>query len=166
MILKGPGVISEYVGTQPADAFIDGYLRTGDIGRVDRDGYLYIVGRLKEVIKRGGHSVFPLEIDNALLDHPAVAEAVTFSIPHPTLGEDVLAAIVPKPGSVVLPSSIRESAAEILSGYKVPTRILVVEAIPRNAIGKVMRRDVSFLLAKQLAPARLSLIHISEPTRH
>jgi hypothetical protein len=162
VILKGPGVISEYVGTQPADAFIDGYLRTGDIGRVDGDGYLYIVGRLKEVIKRGGHSVFPLEIDNALLDHPAVAEAVTFSIPHPTLGEDVLAAIVPKAGSVVLPSSIRESAAEVLSGYKVPTRILVVEAIPRNAIGKVMRRDVPSLLAKQLAPARIAATQPTE----
>jgi len=162
VILKGPGVISEYVGTQPADAFIDGYLRTGDIGRVDGDGYLYIVGRLKEVIKRGGHSVFPLEIDNALLDHPAVAEAVTFSIPHPTLGEDVLAAIVRKAGSVVLPSSIRESAAEVLSGYKVPTRILVVEAIPRNAIGKVMRRDVPSLLAKQLAPARIAATQPTE----
>ena len=162
VILKGPGLISEYVGTQPADAFIDGYLRTGDIGRVDGDGYLYIVGRLKEVIKRGGHSVFPLEIDNALLDHPAVAEAVTFSIPHPTLGEDVLAAIVPKAGSVVLPSNIRESAAEVLSGYKVPTRILVVEAIPRNAIGKVMRRDVPSLLAKRLAPARIAATQPTE----
>lgn len=164
VILKGPGVIGEYIGNQPADAFLDGYLRTGDIGRVDGDGYLYIVGRLKEVIKRGGHSVFPLEIDNALLGHPAVAEAVTFSIPHPTLGEDVLAAIVPKAGSVALPSSIREGVAGVLSGYKVPTRVLVVEAIPRNAIGKVLRRGMPSLLANQLAPARVAATQPTERT--
>ena len=70
-------------------AFWNGWLQTGDLGRVDEDGYLYVVGRKKEVIKRGGHSVFPLEIDNVMITHPAVAEGITFAIPHDTLGEDV-----------------------------------------------------------------------------
>jgi oxalate---CoA ligase len=152
ILLRGAGVIREYLGVQPDRAFWEGWLRTGDIGHVDDDGYLYVVGRKKEVIKRGGHSVFPLEIDNALSAHPSVAEAITFSIPHDTLGEDVIAAVVGKPDASIDAGGLREHLLTSLSSYKIPTRVLVVDRIPRNAIGKALRREMPKLLASQLAP--------------
>ena len=152
ILLRGAGVIREYLGTQPDGAFWEGWLRTGDIGHVDDDGYLYVVGRKKEVIKRGGHSVFPLEIDNALITHPSVAEAITFPIPHDTLGEDVMAAVVGKPDASIDPGSLREHLSASLSSYKIPTRVLIVDSIPRNAIGKALRREMPQQLASQLAP--------------
>jgi oxalate---CoA ligase len=152
ILLRGAGVIREYLGAQPDGAFWEDWLRTGDIGHVDDDGYLYVVGRKKEVIKRGGHSVFPLEIDNALTTHPSVAEAITFPIPHDTLGEDVIAAVVGKPDVGIDPNSLREHLSVSLSSYKIPTRVLVVDSIPRNAIGKALRREMPRLLASQLVP--------------
>jgi acyl-CoA synthetase (AMP-forming)/AMP-acid ligase II len=152
ILLRGAGVIREYLGTQPDGAFWEGWLRTGDIGHVDDDGYLYVVGRKKEVIKRGGHSVFPLEIDDALSTHPSVAEAITFSIPHDTLGEDVMAAVVGKPDASIDPGSLRDHLSASLSSYKIPTRVLIVDSIPRNAIGKALRREMAQRLASQLAP--------------
>jgi oxalate---CoA ligase len=152
ILLRGAGVIREYLGVQPDGAFWEGWLRTGDIGHVDEDGYLYVVGRKKEVIKRGGHSVFPLEIDNTLITHPDIAEAITFSIPHDTLGEDVIAAVVGKPDATVDLVAVREHVALSLSSYKIPTRVLVVNRIPRNAIGKALRREMPTLLASQLGP--------------
>ena len=152
ILLRGAGVIREYLGTQPDDAFLDGWLRTGDVGHVDEDGYLYVVGRRKEVIKRGGHSVFPLEIDNALATHPGVAEAITFPIPHDTLGEDVMAAVVARPDAAIDQGILREHLAASLSSYKIPTRVLLVDSIPRNAIGKALRREMPERLASQLAP--------------
>jgi acyl-CoA synthetase (AMP-forming)/AMP-acid ligase II len=152
ILLRGAGVIREYLGVQPDDAFWQGWLRTGDIGHVDDDGYLYLVGRKKEVIKRGGHSVFPLEIDNALITYPSVAEAITFSIPHDTLGEDVMAAVVGKPDASIDSGSLREHLSASLSSYKIPTRVLVVEQIPRNTIGKALRREMPKHLASQLVP--------------
>lgn len=152
ILLRGAGVIREYLGAQPDGAFWEGWLRTGDIGRVDDDGYLYVVGRKKEVIKRGGHSVFPLEIDNVLSTHPSVAEAITFSIPHDTLGEDVMAAVVGKPDASIDPTSLREQLSTSLSSYKIPTRVIVVDSIPRNAIGKALRREMAQQVAPQLAP--------------
>lgn len=152
ILLRGAGVIEEYLGAQQQDAFWNGWLRTGDFGRVDEDGYLYIVGRKKEVIKRGGHSVFPLEIDNLITTHPAVAEAITFAVPHDTMGEDVIAAVVGKPGHTVDPASIKQLVSETMSSYKIPTRILVVDSIPRNSIGKALRREMPGLLESQLAP--------------
>jgi len=152
ILLRGGSVIREYLGAQPADAFWEGWLRTGDIGHVDDDGYLYVVGRKKEVIKRGGHSILPLEIDNALIIHPGIVEAVTFSIPHDSLGEDVIAAVVGDPNVTLDPISLRDHVSTLLSGYKVPTRILVVDSIPHNAIGKALRREMPRLLASQLAP--------------
>jgi acyl-CoA synthetase (AMP-forming)/AMP-acid ligase II len=156
ILLRGAGVVREYLGVQPEGAFLEGWLRTGDIGHVDEDGYLYIVGRKKEVIKRGGHSVFPLEVDNTLVSHATVAEAITFSIPHDTLGEDVVAAVVGKPDVIVDPAALREHVSASLSGYKVPTRVLVVDRIPRNAIGKALRREMPKLLASRLVPESLT----------
>ena len=152
ILLRGVGVIQEYLGSPQPEAFWNGWLRTGDLGRVDEDGYLYVVGRKKEVIKRGGHSVFPSEIDNVMITHPAVAEAITFAISHDTLGEDVIAAVVGKPGQAVDPASLKRHVAETMSSYKIPSRILVVDSIPRNSIGKALRREMPNLLASRLAP--------------
>src|SRR5215475_955822 len=152
ILLRGAGVIREYLGAQPDGAFWEGWLRTGDIGHLDDDGYLYVVGRKKEVIKRGGHSVFPLEIDNVLSTHPSVADAITFSIPHDTLGEDVMAAVVRKLDASIDHGSLREHLSASLSSYKIPTRVLIVDRIRRNAIGKALRREMPKQLALRLAP--------------
>ena len=104
------------------------------------------------MIKRGGHSVFPLEIDNALSTHPSVAEAITFAISHDTLGEDVMAAVVGKPDAGIDPGSLREHLSVSLSSYKIPTRVIIVDSIPRNAIGKALRREMPQRLAARLTP--------------
>ena len=150
--IRGPSTITAYANGEAADSFLDGWLLTGDIGRMDADGYLSVVGRVKELIKRGGLSVYPSEVDDALAAHPAVAEATTFSVPHPTLGEDVVAAVVLRAGAAVPPSELRDHVAARLSTYKVPSVVLTVPAIPKNETGKVVRRQVAAALADRLAP--------------
>ena len=150
--IRGPSVIGTYVDGAAADSFRDGWLLTGDIGRMDADGYLFIVGRAKEVIKRGGLSVYPAEVDDALAADPAVAEAVTFAVPHPTLGEDVVAAVVARTGTAPDAAALRNGVAARLSTYKVPSVVLLVPAIPKNETGKVVRKQVAAALAGALAP--------------
>lgn len=153
VLLRGPSVITHYASGEAGDGhFRDGWLRTGDIGRVDADGYLFISGRFKELIKRGGHSVYPLEIDSALLAHPDLVEAMAFSIPHPTLGEQLVAAVVARPGAAVEAHDVRGFLSEKLSSYKVPSEILVVESIPKNAAGKTPRRQMRELFASHFVP--------------
>jgi len=150
--IRGPSTITAYADNAAADSFLDGWLLTGDIGRLDEDGYLFIVGRAKEVIKRGGLSVYPAEVDDALAGVPAVAEAVTFAVPHPTLGEDVVAAVVVRAGATIDAAALRAEVARRLSTYKVPSVILIVPAIPKNETGKIVRRQVAAELAGALAP--------------
>jgi acyl-CoA synthetase (AMP-forming)/AMP-acid ligase II len=107
IVVKGPSTITRYAG-DGAGSFLDQWLCTGDIGRIDGDGYLFVLGRTKELIKRGGHSVYPLEVDNAMLAYPAVAEAISFAIPHPTLGEELVAVVVPRLGMTVEPEAFRD----------------------------------------------------------
>ena len=122
--------------------FHDDWLRTGDIGFLDEDDYLFIVGRSKELIKRGGLSVYPDEVDNALVAHPSVAESASFSVPHPTLGEELVSAIVPVAGQPPLEHDLRSYLSGQLSTYKVPAAILIVPYLPKNEAGKIMRREV------------------------
>ena len=103
------------------------------------DGYLFIVGRLKEIINRGGEKVSPREVDEALLDHPAVAQAVAFPVPHPTLGEDVAAAVILRENMIATEKDIREFIATRLAHFKVPRRVMIVEEIPQGPTGKVQR---------------------------
>ena len=119
-------------------AFHDGWFRTGDLGYLDSDGYLF-VGRLKEMINRGGEKIIPREIDEALLAHPAVALAVAFPYPHPTLGEDVAAVIVVRPGTEVSSAELTEFVATKLPAYKVPRRVIIAERIPVGPTGKLQR---------------------------
>lgn len=150
--IHGPSVISAYEGNAAPESFLDDWLLTGDIGRLDADGYLFIVGRAKEVIKRGGLSVYPAEVDDALTACIEVAEAVTFAVKHDTLGEDVVAAVVPRTHISLDGGTLRERIGKQLSTYKVPSVILVVEAIPKNETGKFVRRQVAVHFAPLLAP--------------
>jgi acyl-CoA synthetase (AMP-forming)/AMP-acid ligase II/acyl carrier protein len=139
--LRGENVTAGYINDAEANrrAHIEGWLRTGDEGYQDADGYLFITGRLKEQINRGGQKISPREVDEALLAHPGIAQAVTFAIEHPMLGEEVGAAIVLREGVVLEPAHIREFAAARLAFYKVPSRLVIVEEIPKGATGKVQR---------------------------
>ena len=130
--VRGPSVAEEYGGDER-------WLRTGDEGYLDSEGYLFLTGRLKEMINRGGTKIAPAEVDDVLLGHPAVAQAVTFAMPHPTLGEDVAAAIVLRENTVVTVREIRDFAACQLADFKVPRRLLVIDEIPKGPTGKLQR---------------------------
>ncbi|MFJ4186606.1 AMP-binding protein [Kitasatospora sp. NPDC089509] len=149
--IRGANVMAGYEANPEANAraFTDGWLRTGDEGRLDEDGYLYVVGRSKEIINRGGSKVAPVEIDDVLAGHPTVKLAVAFGVPHPTLGEDVAVAVVPQPGATVVERDLREYARERLADFKVPSRVFVVDDVPRSPTGKVQR----LRLAERLAAA-------------
>lgn len=156
--IRGANVMGGY-GDDPqanAAAFVGGWLRTGDYGQLDQDGYLYVVGRVKEIINRGGSKVSPAEVDEALAEHPQLAEVATFAVPHGSLGEDVAVAVVPRPGCVVSEHDVRAFAAGRLVDYKVPSRVFVVPEIPRNATGKVRRLRLTERYSKvdAHAPAR------------
>ncbi len=156
IVVRGPSVAGGYRNDPEATraAFHDGWFRTGDLGRFDGDGYLYIAGRIKEMINRGGEKILPGEIDDALAAHAAVAEAAAFGVPHPTLGEDVAAAVVLRAGAAVTASDLRAFARARLAAYKVPRRILFVDAIPKSATGKPRRHA----LAEQARAATLEQV--------
>jgi len=141
VVIRGPNVTLGYEANPDANAkaFVNGWFRTGDQGTLDADGYLQLTGRLKELIKRGGEQVSPLEVDGVLSEHPAVAQALTFGIPHPMLGEEVGAAIVLRDGMEVTERALRDFAGGQLADFKVPRKIVFLEEIPKGATGKLMR---------------------------
>jgi acyl-CoA synthetase (AMP-forming)/AMP-acid ligase II len=141
VVIRGTSVTLGYDGDAAAtrDAFEGGWFKTGDLGLFDDDGYLFLVGRSREMINRGGEKITPREVDEVLLEHPAVAEAVTFALPHPTLGEDVAVAIVLRPQASATPKEIRQFASGRLADFKVPRQVLIVEELPKGATGKVRR---------------------------
>ena len=153
--VRGPGVMLAYENNAAANAqaFHNGWLRTGDLGHVDASGRLFISGRLKEIVNRGGEKISPREVDDALLDHPGVAQAATFGVPHPSLGEDLAAAVVRRAGSAVDESALRAFLFSRLSDFKVPSQIVFVHAIPLGATGKVQRHALHQALAASLARA-------------
>ena len=141
IVIRGPNVTPGYQNNPEANAksFTKGWFRTGDQGVMDDEGYLRITGRLKEIINRGGEKISPREVDEVLMDHPAVAQAVTFAVPHAKLGEDVAAAIVLKEGAAATDADIRAFAREHLAEMKVPRTVLLVDEIPKGATGKLQR---------------------------
>jgi acyl-CoA synthetase (AMP-forming)/AMP-acid ligase II len=149
VVIQGPNVTSGYENNPEANAssFTDGWFRTGDQGVLDAKGYLTLVGRLKELINRGGEKISPREIDDVLLAHPAVAEAVAFGVPHRTWGEEVAAVVVLRPAADGVPSATEPDLVaycrERLADFKRPKRIHITDAIPRTATGKVQRRLVA-----------------------
>jgi acyl-CoA synthetase (AMP-forming)/AMP-acid ligase II len=117
----------------------DGWLRSGDLGYLDDDGFLYLVGRKKDLIVRGGHNVYPTDIESVILEHPAVREAAVVGVPHDVLGEDIAAFVVRKPDAAVGGDELRAFCADHLADYKLPRQVNFVDELPRNATGKVMK---------------------------
>jgi acyl-CoA synthetase (AMP-forming)/AMP-acid ligase II len=143
VVIKGPNVIRGYENNPDANAksFVDGWFRTGDQGFLDAQGYLTLVARIKELINRGGEKISPREIDEVLLAHPAVAEAVCFGVPHPTWGEEVAAAVVVR--EAVTEGELLAYCKERLADFKRPKQIYITETIPRTATGKIQRGVVA-----------------------
>jgi acyl-CoA synthetase (AMP-forming)/AMP-acid ligase II len=141
VVIRGPNVTKGYENNPDANlkGFANGWFRTGDQGVLDSEGYLRITGRLKEIINRGGEKVSPLEVDEVLMDHPAVAQVVTFAIPHDKLGEEVGAAVVLREGAAATEAEIRDFARVRLADFKVPRRVVVLAEIPKGATGKLQR---------------------------
>ena len=141
--IRGPNVMHGYRNNPEANAasFTAGYFRTGDQGVLDADGYLTLTGRLKELINRGGEKISPLEVDAVLLEHPAVAEAVSFAVPDAKYGEEVNGAVVLKGDAAA--DEIIAFCRERLADFKVPKRVYVATALPRTATGKIQRRHVA-----------------------
>jgi oxalate---CoA ligase len=171
--VRGPSITSGYLDNAEANraAFRDGWFSTGDLGRLDQDGFLYITGRLKEMINRGGEKISPQDVEAAFMGHPAVADAAACAVPHATLGEDVLAAVVLRPGASASESELRQFAAARLAAFKLPRRIVLIDSIPRTSTGKPRRGVLAEQLQShgpmqpaatthQLEPAERALIDI------
>ena len=146
VVVKGANVIDGYENNPQANAtaFVNGWFRTGDQGKLDPDGYLYLTGRIKELINRGGEKISPLEIDDILLRHPAVAEALAFAVPHKTLGEEIHAAVVLK--SDTSEQELKSYCSQHLAEFKIPKQIHILEALPRGATGKLQRLNMAKFL--------------------
>ena len=149
--MKGPNLIRGYWNKPEATAetIVDGWLRTGDLGRMDDEGFLYIEDRAKDMILRGGENVYSAEVEAAIYEHPAVYEAAVFGLPHERLGEEVAAAIVPREGQTIDPDELRSFLADHIAPFKIPTQVFLHdEALPRNPAGKILKRQ----LRDELAP--------------
>jgi acyl-CoA synthetase (AMP-forming)/AMP-acid ligase II len=141
VVIRGPNVTAGYEANPEANAkaYTAGWFRTGDQGAFDEDGFLTLTGRLKELINRGGEKVSPLEVDGVLSGHPAVAQALTFAIPHAKLGEEVGAAVVLREGMACTERELRDFCAQHLTDFKVPRKVVFLPEIPKGATGKLMR---------------------------
>ena len=141
IVIRGSNVTGGYEANLEANAkaFTNGWFRTGDQGTIDEAGYLRLTGRLKELINRGGEKISPLEIDTVMMDHPAVAQVVTFAVPHAMLGEDVAAAVVLREGEVCDERELRNFVASRVADFKVPRKIVFLAEIPKGATGKLQR---------------------------
>ncbi len=143
IVLRGPNITAGYLRNPAANekGFTDGWFRTGDLGHLDEDNYLFISGRIKELIDRSGEKISPFEIDQALLRHPAVTQAVAFGVPHPILGEEVAAAVVLH--APTGEAELRRFVSTQLADFKTPRRILILDALPLSSTGKVPRVDLA-----------------------
>ncbi len=148
VVIQGPNVFRGYENNAEAGAscFVNGWFRTGDQGLLDEDCYLHLTGRIKDLIIRGGENIAPREIDEVLLKHPALAEAVTFGYPHPTLGEEVAAAAVLHEAHGTTEAALLKHCRERLAEFKCPKKIYIVKSIPTTATGKIRRRVVAAAL--------------------
>ena len=141
IVIRGPNVTAGYESNPKAnaEAFTNGWFRTGDQGVMDEQGYVSITGRLKEIINRGGEKISPREVDEILMDHPAVGQVVCFGMPHPKLGEEVAACVVLRDGQEATERELQEFVAKRAADYKVPKKILFMAEIPKGATGKLQR---------------------------
>lgn len=145
IVIRGANVTAGYEDNPKAneEGFLNGWFRTGDQGVMDEDGYISITGRLKEIINRGGEKVSPREVDEILMDHPAVAQVVCFGMPHPKLGEEVAAVVVLREGQSATERELQSYVSSRAADYKVPKKILFMDEIPKGATGKLQRIGLS-----------------------
>jgi acyl-CoA synthetase (AMP-forming)/AMP-acid ligase II/thioesterase domain-containing protein/acyl carrier protein len=153
ILARGPTVVSGYLDAPELNrtSFVNGWFKTGDIGSLDEEGFLTLHGRKDDLINRGGEKISPVEIDNALMRHPAIAEAAAFGLPHARLGEDVVAAVVLHSDKVATPVELRKYLGEQLASFKVPRRIIILNQLPKGNTGKVPRRQLSEWLSSEMA---------------
>ena len=144
IVIRGPNVMKGYWQRPEATAAAirDGWFHTGDLGRVDHDGYFWIVGREKDVIIRGGYNVYPREIEDVLYEHPAVADAAVIGLPNPDLGQEVGAAVVLKPGADATTDELREYVKRQVAAYKYPRKVWIVDTLPKGPTGKILKREI------------------------
>lgn len=156
--VRGPQVFDRYLDDDELQrrSRVDGWFRLGDLARLDASGEIFLVGRLKEVINRGGDKIAPLEIDAALRAIAGVADAAAFAIPHPTLGEEVAAAVVLAPSAAVSADEIAAAARSRLGASRAPRRVWIVDALPRNEAGKLVRRELAALVGATAVIGRTS----------
>ena len=152
IVIRGPNVTLGYENNPDANrsAFTKNWFRTGDLGKIDEDGYLYISGRIKEIINRGGEKIAPREIDEVFLSHPDVVQAVSFAVPHPTLGEDLATAVILAPIANITDLDLRSYAFDRLPDFKVPSRVIILDQIPKGPTGKLQRIGLAEKLASQM----------------
>jgi oxalate---CoA ligase len=158
IVIRGANVTLGYENNPAANesSYTKGWFRTGDQGYMDADGYLFLTGRIKEIINRGGEKIAPREVDEALMTHPAVAQAVTFAVPHPTIGEDVVAAVILRENVTATEKEIREHTFSKIADFKVPSKLIVVDDIPKGPTGKLQRIGLAEKLAAKLETAFLA----------
>jgi long-chain acyl-CoA synthetase len=156
--IKGPNVVKGYWNKpeETAASFTDGWLHSGDLARIDEEGFVYIVDRAKDLVIRGGENISSVEVEAALFEHPAVTDAAVIGVPHPVLGEEVGAVVHTAPGATVGEDELRQHVAARLAAFKVPARIWFSDdPLPRNPAGKILKRDLKrdLLAAPGEAPA-------------
>jgi long-chain acyl-CoA synthetase len=145
IVIRGHNVMKGY-WNRPDDTAqaIDerGWLRTGDMARVDEDGFFFIVDRKKDLIIRGGYNIYPREVEEILYEHPATLEAAVIGIPHAELGEEVCAIVVLKSGESVEPAELQAYVKERIAAYKYPRQVLIADALPKGPTGKILKREI------------------------
>jgi long-chain acyl-CoA synthetase len=142
--IRGHNVMKGYWKRPEATAAVmsGSWFRTGDLARCDADGFYYIVDRKKELIIRGGYNVYPREIEEVLYEHPAVLEAAVVGVPHPSLGEEVAAAVALRPGTAATPDELREWVKQRVAAYKYPRHVWLTDGLPKGATGKILKREI------------------------
>lgn len=154
IIVKGPSVMQGY-WKQPkatAETLRNGWLHTGDMGLMDEGGYIYIVDRIKDMIVTGGENVYPREIEEVLYQHPSVAEAAVFGIPHPVWVEEVVGAVVLREGKQTTPKELIDFCRPKVAGFKLPKKLYLVSEIPKNTSGKILKRELRQQYAQTPTP--------------
>ncbi|MBX2865975.1 MAG: non-ribosomal peptide synthetase [Leptolyngbyaceae cyanobacterium MAG.088] len=152
VVIKGDTVTQGYANGPVADnnVFFDGWFRTGDQGYLDKDGYLFLQGRLREIVNRGGEKITPLEIDEVLMALPEVLQAVAFGFAHPTLGEELAVAVVLEPNATATPETLRDYLFAHMAAFKAPSQIILVDSLPKGATGQLQRMELAKKFANQL----------------
>jgi long-chain acyl-CoA synthetase len=158
IVIRGPNVMKGYWKrpTATRETIKDGWLYTGDLGRVDEEGYFFIVDRKKDMIIRGGYNVYPREIEEVLHEHPAVEEVAVLPVPDALLGEEVAAAVVVKRGHQVDPDELREFVKARLAAYKYPRLVWLLDSLPKGPTGKVVKREIEAPAAAAAGSLRTS----------